>query len=313
MTKFTSPALTKLLATRQFFTAKLFTFTLVDGTVLKYCSGDKDITVIPDLYQIPELYAYGDLYGPGTYSCGGQTGPYFERSNNKAKSHLKIGTATDTLILDVLPGTSTVKGFPFLSAVLYGVFDGATVLYQKAYMPTYGDASGGLYNMFQGRVGDVNIGRKSVTFTINSGLELLNQNLPRTFYQPGCNNTLFDTNCTLNAATFAVAGAVLAGSNAGMILSSLTNATGYFDLGKLTFTSGALNTFSVGVKSWTTPAGVVPGVFQMNRPFPVAPSVGDTFNAYPGCDKLQATCTAKFNNAANFRGTPFVPIPETAG
>lgn len=296
MTKVTSPALTALLATRQFYTAKLFTFTLADGTVLRYCSGDADIT-----------------YSGNVFSCGGLTGPYFERGTNKAKSHLRIGTSTDTLVFDVLPGSSTVKGFAFLTAIMYGIFDGATLLYQKAYMPAYGNVSAGVYDMFKGRVGDISFGRTAATFTINSHMELLNQMLPRNYYQPSCNNTLFDTACTLSAAALAVAGVIGAGSTGGTILANLPQATGYFDLGKLTFTSGVLIGFSIGVKSWTIGSGGNFGTFLMNRPFPVAPMAGDAFNAYPGCDKQQTTCAAKFNNFANFRGMPYVPIPETAG
>ena len=36
-------------------------------------------------------------------------------------------------------------------------------------------------------------------------------------------------------------------------------------------------------------------------------TVGDTFNAIAGCDKTISTCIAKFNNAVNFRGEPYVP------
>lgn len=293
MTKTTSPALAALLATRQFFTAKLFTVTLVNGTILRYCSGDIDITS-----------------GGNVFSCGGQTGPYFERTGNKAKAHWKIGTSVDTLTFDVMPGSGVVGNFSFYQACLFGNFDGANLLYQKAFMPTYGDTSAGVYDMFRGRVGDVTLGRKIITFTINSYLELLNQNMPVNFYQSGCNNTLFDTNCTLSPALFSSPGVVAVGSTAGSILANLGQPTGYYDLGKVVFTSGQLNTFALGVKSWVQGS---PGTLTMNKPFPVTPAIGDTFTAYAGCDKQQQTCfSSKFNNGANFRGTPYVPVPETA-
>lgn len=294
MTKTTSAALTALLATRQFFTAKLFTFTLSDGTISRYCTGDIDIT------------SSGNVF-----ACGGQTGPFFERDGNKAKAHWKIGTNVDTLTFDVLPGSATIKSLPWLTAVIYGIFDGASVLYQKAYMPTYGDTSVGVYDMFKGRVGDVSVGRKSIGFTVNSYLELLNQNLPLNYYQAGCNNTLYDASCTLSAATFASNGIVGVGSAAGTILAAMAPATAFFDLGKLTMTSGTLNGMSIGVKTWVQ--GSPLGTFSLNRPFPQAPAVGDTFTAYAGCDKQQTTCAGKFNNFANFRGTPYVPVPESAG
>ena len=66
------------------------------------------------------------------------------------------------------------------------------------------------------------------------------------------------------------------------------------------------NGASRSVKSYT------PGVITLSLPLLAAPGVGDTFNAYPGCDKQQATCTNKFSNKVNFGGQPYIPLPETA-
>jgi uncharacterized phage protein (TIGR02218 family) len=42
------------------------------------------------------------------------------------------------------------------------------------------------------------------------------------------------------------------------------------------------------------------------------PAAGDTFTVSYGCDKTQATCGARFANAQNYRGFPFVPPAESA-
>jgi uncharacterized phage protein (TIGR02218 family) len=47
--------------------------------------------------------------------------------------------------------------------------------------------------------------------------------------------------------------------------------------------------------------------FTLVLPMPNNVAVGDTFNARAGCDKTISTCIAKFNNAVNFRGEPYVP------
>ena len=47
-------------------------------------------------------------------------------------------------------------------------------------------------------------------------------------------------------------------------------------------------------------------------PLPFAPSPGDAFTVYAGCDHTQGTCQGRFNNLANFRGFPYVPPPELA-
>src|SRR5579863_246653 len=121
-----STALINLLATRQFFTADLYQFALAGGGELNYCGGDKDI-----------------IWNGITYSAGGVVGPYFDRKDNKAKCHWKIGVEVDTLVFDVLPGAATVLGEPFLQAVHAGQFDGAELMLERAYMPVYGDASRG--------------------------------------------------------------------------------------------------------------------------------------------------------------------------
>jgi len=71
--------------------------------------------------------------------------------------------------------------------------------------------------------------------------------------------------------------------------------------------TGGLNaTFQRTIKSWDGAA-----TLSVTPPFPFAVAAGDTFTAYPGCDKLAATC-ALFANSANFGGQPNIPPPETA-
>jgi uncharacterized phage protein (TIGR02218 family) len=43
-----------------------------------------------------------------------------------------------------------------------------------------------------------------------------------------------------------------------------------------------------------------------------APAAGDAFQVTAGCDKSFATCKAKFDNAANFRGFPHLPGNDAA-
>ena len=80
----------------------------------------------------------------------------------------------------------------------------------------------------------------------------------------------------------------------------------YFDNGQLVFTSGLNNGLVKAVRQY------LGGQMSFNSPLPFVPNVGDTFTAYPGCDKTQATCSGKFTNLTNFEGFPYVPAPETA-
>jgi hypothetical protein len=63
----------------------------------------------------------------------------------------------------------------------------------------------------------------------------------------------------------------------------------------------------VTVKTATAGVG-----YTLMYPLPFAPAVNDPFNVAFGCDHTQATCTGKFNNLTNFRGSPYVPPPQVA-
>jgi uncharacterized phage protein (TIGR02218 family) len=286
-----STALQALLASRQFSAADLYTFTLIGGGVLCYCSGDRDITA-----------------GGHVFSA---QGPLIDRKDNKAKCHWKIGVEVDTLVFDVMPQASDlVNGQPFLAACVQGAFDGAELQLERAFMASYGDTSAGTVIMFVGRVAEIDFGRAVATFTINSHLELLNLQLPRNLWQPGCVNSLGDASCGVDLAGFGIAGNTAAGSSASVVTASLAQASGYFDQGKIAFSSGANAGLTRSVKSWVTGS---PGTIALLAPLPNAPAAGDVFTIYPGCDKtLGANGCAKFANTARFKGYPYVPTPDTA-
>lgn len=286
-----SSALRSLLASRQFFAADLYTFTLSSGGALRYCGGDRDIA------------AGGNLFT--------SQGPRIDRKDNKAKCHWRIGVAVDTLVFEAMPQPGDlVNGQPFLAACVDGAFDGAELQLERAFMASYGDASAGTVILFAGRVAEIDVGRAIATFTINSHLELLNLQLPRNLWQPGCVNSLGDASCGVDLASFAVAGVAAAGSSASAVAASLAQATGYFDQGKIAFSSGANAGLARSVKSWIAGS---PGSIALLAPFPSAPAAGDAFTIYPGCDKTLGPngCT-KFSNTARFKGYPYVPSPETA-
>jgi uncharacterized phage protein (TIGR02218 family) len=45
----------------------------------------------------------------------------------------------------------------------------------------------------------------------------------------------------------------------------------------------------------------------LHEPPPAAPAIGDLVEIEEGCDKMLATCSARFGNAVNFRGEPHLP------
>lgn len=286
----TNPALDAVLFSPEFVVADAYTIYLNDGNVLRYTSGDKDI-----------------VYGV-TYLCGGVNDAIFNGGMNSTL-HWKTGLEVDTLSMEVAPRGGTIEGYDWFTAIRLGLLDGAQFSLDRFYMPTYGDTTAGPLNVFNGIVGEIQIDRMKVNLSINGYTELFNQPLPRNLYQANCLNTLYDSACTLNQASYAVSGTVSSGSTGISINCGLGQATGYFNLGKFLMTSGVNSGLWRTVKLYTNGS---PSVISIGVPFYTPPSNGDTFTIYPGCDKTMATCTSKFSNLANFRGFPFIPENSTA-
>jgi len=280
--KTASGALITLLNTNQFIWADLYTFTLIDGTVLRYTSADSDLVVSGNTFS--------------------SVGPYLQRGPTK----LVIGIEVDTLSISFLLNSGVQIGsIPLAMFARNGGFDGARLKLERVFMATWGDTSAGTLINFVGRVAETVVGRSQVDMSVNSDLELLNIMLPRNVYQAGCLHSLYDSGCTLNPATYTVSNAATAGSTNVGIVNTLAQASGYFDLGTITFTSGVNLGVTRTIKSYTV-GYIIPSLY-----FPYTPGIGDTFTAKPGCDKLYATCGSKFSNTANFRGYPTIPVPET--
>jgi uncharacterized phage protein (TIGR02218 family) len=204
--------------------------------------------------------------------------------------------------------TDTITGgAPFLQALREGAFDGCEIVrYRVFFSDRLGGTAVGAATLFKGRLGTVDeIGRTSAKLTVNSDLVLLNIDMPRNLYQPTCLHTLYDTGCTLNKASFGSNGTVGSGSTASIIYWAGANTN--FAQGTLTFTGGVL----AGVSA-TVGSAVNGSALNMINPLEAAPSPGDTFIVYFGCDHTPATCQAKFGNLVNFRGFPYVPPPQTA-
>lgn len=266
-----------------YWVAELFTITLIGGGILRFTTADTDI-----------------VSGGLTFSS---TGPLIQRG----KIRNTVGVEVDTLGLTVVPkSTDLVNGQAWMPAVLNGALDGADVKVEKAYMPTWGNTAAGTLIMFAGRVAEVRPSRSFMDIDVKSHLELLNIQMPRNLWQPGCVHTTFDAGCTLVKASFKSSTTVGGGSTTTVLNCGLAQAAGYFDLGTITFTSGPNSGISRTVKSYT------PGVITLLSALPNVPGTGNGFDAYPGDDKTQATCTNKFANLANFKATPYIPVAETA-
>lgn len=162
--KSASPTLIALLSSaRQFWMADLYTFTLVDGTVLRHTSADIDITT-----------------GGNTFS---HNGPIISRS----RTRVALGTAVDQLDLNISADANTLLGgLPWLQAITNGALDGAEVVLERAFAASPEDAMAGniagTVNLFEGRVSDTTTDSLTSKVIVRSWLEVLNTPLPRNLY-----------------------------------------------------------------------------------------------------------------------------------
>lgn len=265
-------------------TADLLTITLTSGQVLRYSGGDQALTV------------NGNTFG---------LGPLIVRS----RTSQKVGIDVDSLDLTLSCDSSVqVNGSPLLAFARLGGFDAARVVLERAYAASWATGVVGTVALFSGRVGPGVPTRYDVRFTVKSELELLDVMVPRNVYQAGCLNDLFEpSTCRILRAAWTYAGSATGPTDATQTVfaNTLVNGGGWFDLGVVRFSSGANLGVSRTVRSYQ------PGSLTVIAPWPFPVANGDTFTASAGCNKTLLQCDTKFNNRVNFRGQPFIPVPET--
>lgn len=130
---------------------------------------------------------------------------------------------------------------------------------------------------------------------------------------PGCRASLGDSRCGVDllgspaAASFTVTGTIDTADTDFFTLhdAERTEADGYFDEGRITFTSGDNQGLSYEVKAY------VVGTWITKTPF-AYDATGATYTMTRGCNRHFTTCRDTFDNAVNFRGEPWVRGPDAA-
>jgi hypothetical protein len=267
----------------------LFTVTLFDGTALHVSGADRPITLNGVVYT--------------------STGTMLERSTWKMTTTVEAQDMT----LKFLSGNGpefNFGGTNFKGLAINGGLRRSTIQVDRCFMPktgVFGETAVGAVTYFRGVYDKSEVGATGGTLTYKSHSIRLVQQMPRNVYQPGCNNTLYDTACTVDRSSHSYSDVVGSGS-----LQTLLRWTTpppdptKFLLGTATITSGA-NSGSRATIVGEDAAGII-----IMPPLPYQPQVGDAFTCVWGCDKTLATCSTKFNNAIHWRGFDQVP-PEEFG
>lgn len=270
----------------------LWTITLAGGAqVLRYSGGDVPITVAGTTWAL----------GPGL---------------QRSRVRQSVGVAVDSLSVTLLADSSVlVNGTPILQALAKGAFAGATLRLERAFHDTAGVCKG-VVPVFYGRFGSIKTSRSSASIEVRSHAELLDVMIPSEIYQPGCRNTLFDTQCGLAVASYTVTGTTSAVGDVTRRITTTTSSaviakpTAWADLGVMAFTSGANAGQSRTVRTHVLASGTA--TMTAAYPWPFAVASGDAFTLRAGCNKAKTgDCSTKFSNLAKFRGEPYIPAPET--
>lgn len=129
--------------------------------------------------------------------------------------------------------------------------------------------------------------------------DLARDPIPRT--SPGCRARFCDVGCTLSAPRFTRRAAVTALDRAANRVSFAGIDHSLFAQGELRWLDGPLTGLRATILS-ADAQGLV-----LDRALAEASAVGDRASLRQGCDHTVATCSARFGNAANFQGEPFLP------
>lgn len=276
---------------------ELYTLTLADGvTVFRWSTASTDITI---------------------------SGTTWNRSGPNAPIVIPTGTsyvqlpAVDQATFQVVGGAFTLNGGQtMMVAAAARYFSGARWQVDVLIGPDLPTAIAwglGLPD-FEGPVTDVSpSGDGTLTLTANSETIKLNRNSPFRAEGWRCPWTVYDKNC--DPGQTLLAAKTLTGAASGTPTTTkiptasgalTAKAAGYFNLGFLVFTSGALNGQSFDVDTWDGTN------FFMAAPLASAPAAGDTFTVAPGCPNTLAVCSSTFANTANWGGFLHIPTTEAA-
>jgi uncharacterized phage protein (TIGR02218 family) len=185
-----------------------------------------------------------------------------------------------------------------------GLFDNAEI---EIYRVNWADVAQRVL-LRSGSIGEVSRGQYAFKAEVRGLAHELQQEKGRIF-QFQCDADLGDTRCgvDLDSGAFKGSGSVAALKGPRSFTASGLGAfaNDWFTHGLLTWTSGANDGRSMEVKLHLKHSGTVTLELWQRMAEGIEP--GDDFEIRSGCDKQFATCKAKFDNIANYRGFPHIP------
>ncbi len=196
-----SPAVIALLNSgRPFVFADCFTITLTNGTILRYTNAQRLVRIQPQGMPSPVNFLADQILIDGM--------------KMSSKRGLDVDEQDVTIFANI---GMEVNGQAFMKALRIGFLDGATVRRDRAYAYNWGNPQiwEGSICLFQGFVSTCDpVGGQKGIMEVKSSLIVLDQEMPRNYFQTGCAHTLYDSGCGLDKDSFAEVGLVEPGSTA---------------------------------------------------------------------------------------------------
>lgn len=162
--------------------------------------------------------------------------------------------------------------------------------------------------IYQGRVLNVKFKESSATITCQSIQSALRRPGLRRFYQLACPHVLYGGPCGADNIANAVPATLTNVTN--RVLTSadfIISIDPAFDANHFVGGYVEFNQSGLVTTRFITDHDNGSGTITVNLAFFDLTNT-DSVTAYPGCDRLTATCSGKFSNINNFGGFPFIPI-----
>ena len=270
-----SPGLAAHLASGTTTLATCWKLLRADGLVMGFTDHDRDIAFDGTAYE----------------AAGGFTATALENSSGLAVDNLDVAGALSSARIEE-------------GDLAAGLYDDAEIEIWRVNWQAVEER----VLLRKGNIGEVTRGGGAFSAELRGLAHRLNQPTGRIF-QYGCDADLGDARCgiDLSSSGFRGEGAVTSAEDDRVLVASGLGgfAAGWFERGKLGFTSGANEGAAMEVKAHALVPGGTRLELWRRMARPVAE--GDTFAVTAGCDKQFATCRAKFANGVNFRGFPHMP------
>lgn len=260
--------------------------TLQDSTVFGFTSHDADIVFEGITYQ----------------ALGGYSVSAIESTGSLGVDNLEIKAMLQS------PGMTRAD----LEA---GRWDHALV---EIFRINWKDPSQGKDTVRYGRLGEIEVDRNQYKAELRGLTQFYSQTIID-ITQVACRADLGDSRCTKNLTDYTTTGTVQVSTSRSEFTTNLGGTTvrltptttgaptaGYFQHGKITWTSGANAGRSMEVKDY------VPATQTVKLKLPMVSNIaaGDTFTIVAGCNKSARAvggCKVKFGNLINFQGEPDIP------